>query len=84
MKDHFAGAGKPMSDIDRIAKKWRVEMCAQDISISEAIRAALLEYGDIVREECAKKVEDQECDQTEYRCNTIERAAAAIRNAHQG
>jgi hypothetical protein len=42
-------------------------------------RAALEEYGQIVREECASKIEDQECDQTEYRCHAIERAAAAIR-----
>lgn len=31
------------------------------------------------REACAQVCEDQSCDQTEYRCATIERAAAAIR-----
>lgn len=67
-----------MSEVDRIVESigdinnWE--------SPKDAIRAALIEYGGIVREECANKVEDQECDQTEYRCRAIERAATAIRN----
>ena len=48
-------------------------------NLADRIRDAILQACAEEREAAAKIAENEGCDQTEYRCGTIERIAAAIR-----
>ena len=83
-----------MSEIDRIAEKWSEwYWAAEGPTLEDAMRFALLEYGQIVREECATVAMDMPLVSNEerhaYRWDDTSKAvawdiAAAIRNANKG
>lgn len=86
-----------MSEIDRIAEDLTEWIASHFDGLSDAatetkVRAALLEYGQIVREECAKACDDEVAKIRRYDSEgrmksergALVTVAAAIRNANKG
>ena len=74
-----------MSEIDRISEKWALKF-TNDLLANERLRyafeMAMHEYGQIVREECAKiAISHRDPEDSEYSADDTQQVAYAIANA---